>query len=245
MILLVSIADLPLPVNRVMIVSNLEHTLGINKQTRGQGADPSFPRLLSKRLCLDYVNTIESPRLHPQDYLPGYPDLIRWGRHVGILGDAESDHLLREGVRQPDEAIAVFKRALALREALTRIFRAIAHGNTAEEPDLQHLRAEYLIALGRARLTFAANSYDWAWNADDRALDRSLWAVTCSAVEVLTTDELARVKECPGAGDCGWLFYDTSKNNSRCWCSMEGCGSRVKMRRQYTRRRAGDGTIKN
>ncbi|MGH3132366.1 MAG: CGNR zinc finger domain-containing protein [Gaiellaceae bacterium] len=46
-----------------------------------------------------------------------------------------------------------------------------------------------------------------------------------------------RVKECPGAGDCGWLFYDTSRNGTRRWCSMEGCGSRVKMRRQYARRR--------
>ncbi|MFL5589598.1 MAG: CGNR zinc finger domain-containing protein [Ktedonobacteraceae bacterium] len=29
-----------------------------------------------------------------------------------------------------------------------------------------------------------------------------------------------------------------SKNGSRQWCSMEGCGSRAKMRRQYARKRA-------
>jgi predicted RNA-binding Zn ribbon-like protein len=214
--------------------------MGINKQTRGRGADPTLPRLLGERLCLDYVNTIESPRIHPKDYLRGYPDLIRWGRHVGILSQAEANHLLREGACQPDEATAVFERALALRQALTRIFRALARGNTAEEPDLQRLQTEYLTALERARLAPAANGYDWAWRADDGALERPLWAVARSAVEVLTTDEPARIKECPGAGDCGWLFYDTSKNSSRRWCSMEGCGSRVKMRRQYARRRAGD-----
>ncbi|MEO6889729.1 MAG: CGNR zinc finger domain-containing protein, partial [Ktedonobacteraceae bacterium] len=58
-----------------------------------------------------------------------------------------------------------------------------------------------------------------------------------SAVELLTSEEVKRVKECP-ARDCGWLFLDMSKNGSRQWCSMEGCGSRAKMRRQYARKRA-------
>ncbi len=69
------------------------------------------------------------------------------------------------------------------------------------------------------------------------ALDRPLWAIASSAVEVLTRDELGQIKECTGTNDCGWLFYDTSKNASRRWCSMEGCDSRVKMRRWYARRR--------
>jgi predicted RNA-binding Zn ribbon-like protein len=222
------------------MVRILEYEVGINKQTRGQGADPTFPRLLGKRLCLDFVNTIESPRLNPEDYLQGYPALIRWGRHVGILTNTEVDDLLREGVRQPDEAAAVFELAFALREALTRIFRATAHGNTAAESDLQQVQAEYLAALNHARLMPIDDGYDWRWNADDMALDSVLWPIARSALVLLTTDDLARIKECPGADDCGWLFYDTSKNNSRRWCSMEGCGSRVKMRRQYARRPTND-----
>jgi predicted RNA-binding Zn ribbon-like protein len=61
--------------------------------------------------------------------------------------------------------------------------------------------------------------------------------VARSAVELHTDGDQRRVRECPGAGDCGWLFYDTSRNGSRRWCSMEGCGSRVKMRRHYARHR--------
>lgn len=210
-----------------------------NMQTRKRGTDPTFPRLLGERLCLDYTNTIESPLgAHPEEYLRGYPDLVRWGRHVGILTDAEAEHLLREGAHRPDEATAAFGRALALREALTRIFRAVAHGTAPQEADLQRLQAEYLVALERARLTAVDAGYGWTWAATDDALSRPLWAVAHSAVNVLTVDDLARVKECPGASDCGWLFYDTSKNGSRRWCSMEGCGSRVKMRQQYARQRA-------
>jgi predicted RNA-binding Zn ribbon-like protein len=38
-----------------------------------------------------------------------------------------------------------------------------------------------------------------------------------------------RLKICP-ADDCRWAFYDTSRNRSRRWCSMEVCGNRQKVR---------------
>jgi len=39
----------------------------------------------------------------------------------------------------------------------------------------------------------------------------------------------ARLKTCP-ADDCGWAFYDFSRNHSRTWCSMSVCGNRAKAR---------------
>jgi len=210
-----------------------------NQRTRKLGNEPTFPRLLGERLCLDYVNTVEDPLGdRPEEFLHTYPDLARWGHHVGILSPAADDRLRAEGERRPAEAAATFARAIALRDALTRIFRAVARGDAPPEDALQGLHAEYVAALGRARLAPAGGGFDWAWDGGDDALDRPLWDVVRSAVAVLTEDDPARVKECPGAGDCGWLFYDTSKNGSRRWCSMEGCGSRVKMRHHYARRRA-------
>ncbi len=38
-----------------------------------------------------------------------------------------------------------------------------------------------------------------------------------------------RLKICP-AEDCLWAFYDTSRNRSKRWCSMEVCGNRHKVR---------------
>ncbi len=215
--------------------------MGRNQQTRGRGADSALPRLLGERLCLNFVNTIESPRgAHPEEFLRGYADLVRWGRHVGLLTDSERERLQREGERRPDAANATFARALALRAALTQIFHAVAEGNAPEEADLQQLQTAFLAALERARLAPGGERYGWSWDADDAALDRPLWGVARSAVAVLTEDDLARVKACPGVNDCGWLFYDTSKNGRRRWCSMEGCGSRVKMRQHYARRRAAE-----
>lgn len=43
-----------------------------------------------------------------------------------------------------------------------------------------------------------------------------------------------RLKACPG-DDCGWAFYDHSRNQAGCWCAMSVCGSRAKAR-DYRRR---------
>jgi predicted RNA-binding Zn ribbon-like protein len=63
-----------------------------------------------------------------------------------------------------------------------------------------------------------------------------LWPIVRSAAELLTSEDLGRVRRC-GREGCDWLFVDSSKNRSRRWCSMEMCGSRVKSRRYYYRKR--------
>jgi predicted RNA-binding Zn ribbon-like protein len=210
----------------------------LNQQTRKRGADPTFPRLLGDRLCLDFANTIEGPRsARPEEFLHSYADLVRWGYHARALGRDEVERLLDESVHLPNGAAVVFDRAIALREAITRVFSAVAARATPQASDLALLQTEYVRALRQSRLEPAGDRFDWGSAANALALDRPLGVIARSAIDVLTTDDLSRVKECPGADDCGWLFYDTSKNGSRKWCSMEGCGSRLKMRRQYARRK--------
>lgn len=38
-----------------------------------------------------------------------------------------------------------------------------------------------------------------------------------------------RLRRCE-ADDCRWVFYDRSRNQSKVWCDMSGCGSRAKAR---------------
>ena len=47
----------------------------------------------------------------------------------------------------------------------------------------------------------------------------------------------ARVKAC-ARDSCRWLFYDTTRNRSRTWCTSTTCGSREKARRAYRRQLA-------
>jgi len=53
--------------------------------------------------------------------------------------------------------------------------------------------------------------------------------IAAAAAKVAIQQRFDRVKICP-ADDCRWAFYDTSRNRSRQWCSMEVCGNRAKAR---------------
>ena len=216
-------------------------TVRRNTQMLGQGGDQTaLPplRLLGDRLCLDFANTIELPLGEDRrDYLTSYADLARWSRHAGVLTDAQTARLLADAEHRPVDAAAAFDRALALRGALYRLFRAIARGETPPSADIAALEREHRAAMDHAQLVADGAGFRWQWDEDGDDLDRMLWPIARSAVELLTEESPERVKECPGTGDCGWLFSDTSKNGTRRWCSMEGCGSRAKMRRQYARQR--------
>ena len=59
--------------------------------------------------------------------------------------------------------------------------------------------------------------------------DTAVGLIAAAAAKVAIEKRLDRVKICP-ADDCRWAFYDTSRNRSRQWCSMEVCGNRAKAR---------------
>jgi predicted RNA-binding Zn ribbon-like protein len=49
------------------------------------------------------------------------------------------------------------------------------------------------------------------------------------------TGDWPRLKGCR---QCGYAFFDRSKNRSAAWCAMSICGNRTKNRAYYRRRRA-------
>ena len=202
-----------------------------------------FPRRLGERLCLDFANTVDS-RIGPdrEDFLRSYADLVLWGGFASVLAQTQVDRLVSAGARHPEAAAAVLGRAIELREAIFEVFQCVARAESPVAGDLDVVQQEHLAALAHARLVGVGARFDFVWGDDVADLDRVLWPIVRSAVDLLLTGDPARVRQCWGpAGDCGWLFYDVSKNASRRWCSMEGCGSQAKMRRYRARGRvAGD-----
>jgi predicted RNA-binding Zn ribbon-like protein len=200
------------------------------------GATFAELRLLGGRLCLDFANTVD-PRYgdHPHEFLASYADLAGWARHAGAVGANDERRLLDQAQRHPADADTAFTSALTLRDQLHRIFSSVAAGSTPDPGDLDELERAHADAMAQAQLVPSAGGYRWDWDEDVGRLDRMLWAVARDATDLLTTGRLERIRECPGADGCGWLFYDTSRNGKRRWCSMEVCGNRSKGRRHYQR----------
>ena len=192
--------------------------------------------MLGGMLCLDFANTVgDHLSDRPSDYLANYQDLVAWSQRAGILGSRAAQQLLDEAAQHPAAATAVFHRAVALREAIYRIFASVAADGSPKTADLDLLNEALANALQHARVVSTRRGFRWDWS-DEIALDRIIWPVARSTADLLTSGNLDRVSQCSDAV-CGWLFIDTSKNHSRRWCSMGGCGNRAKARRHYERTR--------
>lgn len=201
-----------------------------------------LPSSVGGRACLDLANTVgprlPRPGVEPHDDLPDYQELVTWAVHRGLLTPLQQRRLIRAAEADPEGAAAIHRDALRLREAIYQAFADIAHGRQAPPAALATIQDAYVAALRHARLATVPTGLDWSW-PEHGPLERVLWPLARSAVDLATSGRLARIKQCPGDdGQCGWLFLDNTKSNTRRWCSMRTCGGREKSQRQAARLRA-------
>ena len=194
-------------------------------------------KIVGGALCLDFANTVAWRRKGDfGNHLSDYTDLIAWGGHVGTLDEMLADTLRNRAASHPKLAQAAYNRAIALREAIYRIFSSFSTGDSIRKSDLARLNASLAAALKHLRIVNREKTFVLDWHEVEGELDLPLWMVARSAVDLLASERLPRVHECRGQ-DCGWLFLDQSRNRSRRWCDMADCGNREKARRNYARKR--------
>jgi len=193
-------------------------------------------------VCLEFINSVWYRSSARVDALTDYRDIVEWGRRAGVLTDGEARRLLDAATRRPREATAVYERAIATREALYGVFSAAARGVEPPAAGLSALNAALGAAMAPARLVSTGTGFrrDWLDAKDD--LGWLLHPIVRSAADLLTSPELARLKECPGSPGkgCNFLFVDTTKNRSRQWCNGSSCGNRARLHRHYARARDSD-----
>ncbi len=191
-------------------------------------------------VAADFTNTLDGSRADPGvDHLAGYGELVEFARQTALVNDATARRLLSLASRRPEKATQIHRRAIALREAAWRAFDRIAEAREPDPRDLAVIADEAKEALANAALVMRDGTYAWMWTQDDD-LGRALWPLARAVSDVLTSeDEVTRLREC-ASDTCGWIFVDRTKNRSRRWCDMRGCGNRAKVRafRQREKRTA-------
>jgi len=190
-------------------------------------------KMLGGAICLDFANTVDWRKGEPRELLNSAPDLVDWAEQARTLTRQEAQELRAEAASSPEEAEALIRRATALREAVHRIFKAHADGARPPKADLEQLNRELADALSHTALTAEGQHYTLQFHGVLQ--EKLIWAIAYSAMQILTSPQLNRVKECDDPR-CGWLFLDTSRNGTRRWCSMADCGNRNKARTHYRRR---------
>jgi len=187
--------------------------------------------------ALYFVNTVDN-RNDPQrrkELLNTYSDLLSWATQAQLLSHAEAERLKNKASKSSAHARAALRRARILREALYRVFSAVAQERQPPATDVALLDSFDKQAMAHRRIGREPHGgYGWQWRTDGDDLDLILWQVAKAGAELLTSDGIYSVRMC-AAEPCQWLFVDTSRNHKRRWCDMRICGNRAKARKFYER----------
>ena len=190
-------------------------------------------------LCLAYVNTrYWRGQAKPTETLHGIDDVIAFARTQAAVPEPLLARHAKAWAADTFRARADFDRAIALREALNRLFAARAQGSQPLGSDLSLLETSLAAAPRRTRLRPAPGGVVWEV-AGEPELSLLLAPVLWSAADLLAGPIGAQVRRCANE-DCLYLFIDTSRAGNRRWCSMSSCGNRAKARRHYHRAKSAD-----
>ena len=187
----------------------------IQKMLRSDGA-----------LCLTFVNI----GLGKRPALESYAELLAWGAETGVLDAAGAARLEQAAARRRKAAAEVARRMQALHVLLGRLVAAAAGGGQPEAAELETLNAELGAALSHRLLVATATGVRWSWDETDD-LDRMLWPVLLSAGELLVSEDVRRIRQCPSKG-CGLFFVARGSGRPRKWCGPTCC-NRSTSRRHY------------
>lgn len=193
----------------------------------GPGAEGGRFLFLGNHLCLDFLNTELIEHGRRTDRLRDARDLAAWLRRAGILGrEAQAGFARKEGPR-------LLRRAKALRAALRRIADALATGRPVPAPVIAAINRELRGAWSFQELARTAKGYEIRTRSQGSAASL-LAPIAQSAAELLAGEGASRVRRC-GNPACILYFYDTTRSHTRRWCSMAGCGNRMKVAAHYRR----------
>jgi predicted RNA-binding Zn ribbon-like protein len=201
-------------------------------------ATPTFD-LIAGHVALDFVNTVDwrGDPSRRKDLIGTFGDLLAWATAAKLLRPRDARAMTLAAQREARGAERSLQRARRLREVLARLLAAAGSNAPPDARDVRLLNAFLAAALRTRRLEQQGTMFAWSWEGEEKdAFDLLWWPIVLAAADLLTSADRTQIHECWGEG-CGWLFLDTSRNQRRRWCSMQGCGNRAKARRFYERTR--------
>lgn len=167
--------------------------------------------LVGEPLALDLVNTEWVERGQMVDLFDEPDGLRGWLAEHRLVGDPTS-------VEGP------------LRQARSALRHVLEQPGEDAEREINAI-----LARGAMRYTIRQSTVREHYDVDTDWL--AAWQAVTNYLDLLRRQP-TRIRRC-GNPDCVLHFYDTSRNGTRRWCSMDGCGGRAKAARHYQRQRAG------
>jgi len=193
---------------------------------------PDF-RLLGAHPAIDFVNTLVPPPGLDIEFLQSWQDVIDWLKETKLsdgqnltVSESDAPHAL-EAVRN-------------LRRAWTTALEGIMDGHAGHPRFIKQLNevlgldtfSETLGVQGKKSFYFDRSRS----SLEGQHLALAILARTIA--EFLVTAEFKYLRRCANTDSCALVFYDTTKNHRRQWCSNATCGNRYKVAQFRHRQRA-------
>jgi predicted RNA-binding Zn ribbon-like protein len=191
--------------------------------------------LVGERLCIDFVNTEIVEGETRIDLLRSFDDLVEWCAAAQVISTGEARALARRWGKS--DAQQTIQHAVRFRATLREMLERLAKRRT-KVPQGTLDTINQVLALGGCdrEVVHTKRGYQTRLRRNFTTPSQLLVPIAESAAGLLSNDDLSLVKRCQNP-QCILLFYDTSKNHARRWCSMAACGNRAKVAAHYRRAR--------
>jgi predicted RNA-binding Zn ribbon-like protein len=192
---------------------------------------PNF-LLLGAHPTIDFANTLVPPPGLDTEFLRSWQDVIDWLKETKLsdgqnldVPESDAPHAL-EAVRK-------------LRHAWRTTLEQIMAGHTVQPEFIKQLNRILCLDTFREALCVETKRSFHLYRSRSLLEGKhlALAILARSIAEFLITAEFKYLRHCANTDSCALVFYDTTKNHRRQWCSNSMCGNRYKVAQFRQRQR--------
>lgn len=189
---------------------------------------------IAGHLCLDFINTDIIQDSQRVNLLPDFSYFVAWLVQAQKLNVNEGQRVLNMwgNVEYGKQLLA---RGLAIRSMMRGMVEAITHQETIAAPTIAAINELLQYQWGYLKLLQKDDRFVLEFRPLIEQPFQLLVPIAEAAADLLTNTDFSLIKRCNNPL-CVRYFYDTTRNHSRRWCSMETCGNRIKVAAYYARK---------
>lgn len=185
--------------------------------------------------CLDFINTQMIVNGAPTDVLESFDDFISWLVQAKLLTKAQAGVAGAE--LNHKERTSLLEQAKTFRTTLRELAARIVGRKPIPVSIISVINQVLSQRPGYPQLIQKKSGFEQRFHSAAASAHNLLVPLAEAACDLLCRADFALIKKC-GNPACILYFYDTTKNHTRNWCSMQVCGNRMKVAAHYRRNRS-------
>jgi predicted RNA-binding Zn ribbon-like protein len=170
----------------------------------------------------------------PTDLLGGCEDLVAWLVQASMVDKAQAAVVMTQWSLKDQEQL--FEQGVMFRRTLREMAARIVARKSIPDSAIASINHILSRCPGYSQLVYKKRRFERHFQRQTAEKDGLLTPLAEAAGDLLCSGKLSLVKKC-GNPACILYFYDTTKNHTRNWCSMQLCGNRIKVAAHYQRKR--------